>query len=236
MSFSNASLCAAVSVGLLLGCSVSAGTCPGIDVTIEGQSDLKNAVLCEAVSDALELLDHCGLTQLHPLRIKVVDGPIAGSPSCIGFCHANSNTIEILKQQQLAKALGADHPLLLAPIAEVYSSFITHEITHALLFQNMEPKPDITAEHEFVAYAMQFKSISPANREAIIESFPEPQNRIEQANLNDTILWAAPMLFAVRSWQYFDELEDGCAFIARLVEGKVDFSPGVHTCSRPPCD
>lgn len=180
--------------------------------------------VCRAVLTSVDLLKDCGLTQIAPIRMEVVDGPIDDNPGCLGEFDCRTDEIRLLTTNGLSRALGSENALRGIPLDRVQASIVTHELAHAFLYQMRGGPGDTVAEDEYVAYAMQFLSLSEADRIAVLEAIPGQDTTITRDMLNDVFLALAPMVFGGWAWRHFSRQPDGCGFVSDIVSGKVDFS------------
>jgi len=109
-------------------------------------------------------------------------------------------------------------------LAVLYSGIITHEIAHAILHQNAEELDLPATAHEYVAYAVQLASYPGDLREALTLRTPA----VSASNLfvfSNFLLLADPDRFAITAYSHFRQPENGCAFLAKVLQQKVYFPP-----------
>ncbi|OSQ52415.1 hypothetical protein MGEO_03220 [Marivita geojedonensis] len=135
----------------------------------------------------------------------------------------------------MSKLLGDQSPLIAIPIESLFSSIIAHELAHALLFQMRNGAGETIAEDEYVAYAMQYLSLTAPERESLLRAMPGQESYVTRDMLNDFFLTMSPITFGSWAWRHFEKQEDGCGFISGIVSGEIDFTlDAASRCLNPP--
>lgn len=190
---------------------------------------------CIAVSDAIGLLEDCGLSQSGPIRINLGHGAIGEQANCLGVYHCESDDIHVLAPEAMSRTLPKDSPLAAIPVERLFSSVITHELAHAFLYQLRGGSGETIAEDEYVAYAMQYLSLSEPERVALLGAMPGHPQFVTRDMLNDLFLTMSPVVFGSWAWRHFERQKDRCGFIAGIVAGEIDFSVDAGSrCLDPP--
>lgn len=190
---------------------------------------------CRAVAEAVPLLEGCGLTQSAPVRIEVGNGPLEDYRNCLGVYHCESDEIYVLGPEAMSKLLPEGSPLAAIPAETLFSSIVTHELGHAFLYQMRGSSGQTIAEDEYVAYAMQYLSLSEVDRNSLLEAMPGSGSYVSGDMLNELFLTMSPVVFGSWAWRHFESQEDGCSVIAGIVAGEVDFTiDAASQCPDPP--
>mgnify|MGYP006282137699 CR=1 FL=1 len=82
------------------------------------------------------------------------------------------------------------------------------------------PGPGCDAGRDYVAYALRMASLTQEGREALDarRDLPRP---VDEARLNDDLLYFKPDVFAAYAWAHFDGSGGSCDFVSRLTMGEV---------------
>jgi hypothetical protein len=193
--------------------------CPGGMLAVEGASGAVADRVCTAAITARDHLAQCGLPQLQPVTLEIRDGIDGPADHCAGVYTCGSGRIVLIPPDGVASVMLPQSIFAPLPAADYYDSLVVHELVHALMDQAECPEARCDADREYVAYALQIASLSPANR-ALIERFREIEGPVEAERLNDFLLFMKPDVFAAHAWAHFDEPGNGCAFVADLVAGR----------------
>lgn len=190
---------------------------------------------CKAVSEAIGQLEDCGLSQSGPIRIDLRNDVIDDQANCLGVYHCESDNIGVLTPDAMSGMLPKDSPLRAIPVERLFSSIITHELAHAFLYQMRSGSGETIAEDEYVAYAMQYLSLSETERMALLDAMPGHTRVVTRDMLNDLFLTMSPVVYGSWAWRHFAKQEDRCGFIAGIVAGEIDFSvDAASRCLDPP--
>ncbi len=223
-------VCFGILQGIMGGDEVSGGQIFRTEparITAFGREDAQEIWVCEVVLSAVTRIEACGLTQSSPIKVHVVGGPIESNPDCLGVFHCTTNEILILDPDRLSNTLGTDHPLGVIPEDLLFGSLLTHELTHAIVYQARGGPAPAIAEEEYVAYAMQFQFLSDENRKLVLQRFPATERQASLSLLNNVKLTFSPTLFGALAWRHFEEQEDGCEFVRRILRGEIRFPTGI---------
>ena len=172
--------------------------------------------ICDVATAAAARLAECHLPQQARITLQVVDRYAHEEGSCLGRYASADATLEISSIDIIPDPIERDHVFSRIPVPELFDSVIVHELTHALLHQQSYDDPHCVANHEYMAYAMQMQTFSPASRRLIIAN-AGGRTDVEQERLNGFIAQAAPMKFAAWSWLHFSEPQNGCDFFGKLL-------------------
>jgi hypothetical protein len=110
---------------------------------------------------------------------------------------------------------------------EHYAGIVAHEIAHAIFYDVSQELDLPKTAHEYVAYVVQIMSYSDATRRRILAREPP----IPSSNLfvfSHFLLLADPHRFGINAYAHFAQPENGCAFLAAVMQGKEHFPPGTE--------
>jgi hypothetical protein len=103
---------------------------------------------------------------------------------------------------------------------DYYQSVIVHELAHVAFDDVPCPFEACMASNEYVAYAMQVMSLSPA-AQGQFASNSGLNRHVSRDKLSAIILLMAPGRFAQKVWAHLSQQNDPCAFIGQIMEGTI---------------
>jgi len=191
-----------------------------IDVTAASQEELHLA--CAAAKAALKKLGRCGLDVSRRLQIHIkrdVRHPFGGP--IFGLFMVEHERILVTRLANIP-ALAVGTPYSKVPPLELYRSLIVHEVIHSVLHQNAAGKMMSQVASEYLAYALQIESLTPAVRKTFLKSMPTG-GRVDDLIFSDIMLSFNPYVFAARAYQHFGASADRCGRIRSLLKGEMTF-------------
>ncbi|MDP5366115.1 MAG: hypothetical protein NWT12_07465 [Paracoccaceae bacterium] len=175
--------------------------------------------VCKVVDRALEQLAQCHLAQKDPLTINIVDGFSDDRPGCVGIFDCANDRIEILQPEVMGKSLEDNRRFSRLPLMSLFDSVVAHELTHALVYQNLGEDSGSWAQNEYMAYAMQMAFLSSEDRALFMQGFTTDRPG-SLAGINILIMLMAPDAFAAEVWLHFSAKGNGCDFMGQLLSGE----------------
>ena len=195
-------------------------TCEDSVVSVNGPQLELVVSTCEAVKRAEALFAHCNVPLLsNPVEINIVE---VVEPGCVAQFHCGEGTIDVLALSQMREKRDANGAFGFLPIEEFYESVIVHELAHAAFDKVPCPLETCLATNEYVAYAMQVKSLSPTARSSFTANSTFDR-RITIGEINATLLLIAPDVFKRKVWAHLSQQDDRCGFIGEISSGAVFF-------------
>ncbi|MBN2905255.1 MAG: hypothetical protein JXJ18_00945 [Rhodobacteraceae bacterium] len=189
-------------------------------IRTEAESPAREARICAIVAAARPGLAACHLQQGRALDIQVVPEITHPNAACMGTYDCRDERIRITHPDALGNLLTPDSIWRRIPPEALFASLIVHELAHAFLDQAECTGVPCLADHEYIAYALQIDSLSPANRAAVLRGHTVPLP-VDPTRLNGFIALAAPNRFAQSAWLHFAQPENGCDFVGRLIRGEI---------------
>jgi len=183
--------------------------------------------VCTVVERALEQLAQCHLAQKDPLSIKIVDGFSDDMPGCVGIFDCANDRIEILKPDAMGSTLEDNRRFSRLPLMSLFDSVVAHEMTHALVYQNLGEDSGSWAQNEYMAYAMQMAFLSPEDRALFMQGFTTDRPG-SLGGINILIMLMAPDAFAAEVWLHFSAKGNGCDFMGQLLSGEKEIGRISH--------
>lgn len=220
---------AALAISAAAGALADPAVCSDPMLAVDAPDPAIAERVCTAAMAAKAQLGTCGLTQHRAVSMEIVpqiDGP---SDTWIGLYQCGTDTIALVPPSPVSEVMPGDSVFATLDPEVYYDSLIVHELAHALMEQAECVHPRCDSDKEYVAYAMQFLSLPESARDTLLSWRERPQE-VPQERLNDILLWMKPDIFAFTAWAHFDALDDGCAFVQRIVDGETtlklpDFLP-----------
>lgn len=174
--------------------------------------------ICDAVEDAEVLFQKCSLPALQrPTEIRIVDEL---PPGCVAQFHCGEGRIEILQLQAMDKQRNRNGVLGFLPIDTYFKSIVVHELAHSVYNDERCPFESCIVANEYIAYAMQFMSLRPAEQLAIRNN-AELNRHVSRDALNATSLFLTPDLFVKNVWAHLSAHEDICTYVGQITSGTI---------------
>lgn len=208
--------------------SAATRTCEhGIVVISTNDSDANLA--CAAAKSASQFLQEFGLGRKEPLRIEIVDLPNltipVGAYGCYDFA---SKIISVLSFNDCLRVSMKTPPYGLALTREMYSSFIVHEVGHAVAASNSAKNSLSRLAHECIAYITQLSVMTNQLRKDILNRY-EKLSISSLAELSSLTYLLSPDVFAIKCYKYFLAQKDKRGFLNGLLSGEIQMlSTNVH--------
>lgn len=173
---------------------------------------------CEAAARVLPLLAECGVVLARAQTIEIRDA-IPGAPDCMGVYHCDADRIELLAPEAMDRLRRQDGAFHALSTPAFFESVLAHELAHAAYDPVPCPFSDCLVTSEYVAYAMQVRSLPSADR-AIFETALNLEERVSRYEFSSVGLLMAPDSFARDVWVHFSQREDGCAYVADMMRAE----------------
>lgn len=187
-------------------------------ISVEAPASALAARVCAAVARARPPLAACHLTQARPLTVHAVAGLTHPNAACMGIYDCRDDSIAVSSPAALSELVAPGSIWARIAPEALFDSLIVHELAHAFLDQADCKGETCDADHEYIAYALQIDSLSPADRATVLEGH-KLRLPIDPIRLNDFTALAAPGQFAQGAWLHFSAPGHGCAFVKKLIEG-----------------
>ncbi len=187
-------------------------------VSVTGQHPRVAESICDAVEDTEALFQMCNLPTLQRLiKIRIVDEL---TPGCVAQFRCDEDRIEILAPKAMDTQRNRDGVLGFLPIDTYFHSIVVHELAHTVYDDEQCPFQSCIVANEYIAYAMQFMSLKPADRFAIRNN-PALNRHVSRNALNATSLFLAPDLFVKNVWAHLSTRKDICTYVGQISNGTV---------------
>lgn len=200
------------------------------DVRVDAVADQRGSVsaVCRAAEQVSSVLSVCGFGVLDRIPVQVVEVLPAECPShALGYFDARDATVTIPTYAACVALAGPEGRFGTPVTPALYESLIAHELVHAIVWQHQGQPAMGRAGQEYLAYAIQLVTMSPALRARILARYPQA-DPVRLDELSETYLDFAPGRFAVKSYLNFVAQRDRCALIEDLMEGRRTLRSGTR--------
>jgi hypothetical protein len=177
---------------------------------------------CHSAAAARESLRTCGIELPEPLEIRVVDAIMGSMGPCLGVYHCGEQEIAVLSPDAMSSLRAEDGAFAGISDMAYWDSILVHELTHAAYDAVTCPFSSCVATSEYASYAMQVRSLPPEEQAKFGEQV-ELRSKSNLGAMSAMIYFMAPDKFAKHAWLHFSSLDDPCAYMSLIMDGKVFF-------------
>ena len=210
-----------LALGFLLATPLEAEvvTCSGDSITVQNAGE-RAETICEAATEALEQLASCNLTVTRPIAIEIAD---TLSDGCYGLYHCDDHLIQLHPLEDYANHLasGRDGPFGHLEPDVFFESVLRHELAHSALRTTPCPYKGCPVTREFVAYTMQIRFLSDADRAPFDQVVAEAGRAVTPDDLSIVGLMMVRDAFINNAYLYLTQQNDPCEYIGRIARGDI---------------
>ena len=192
--------------------------CPHSNVVVHSTDSDDADAACEAARKALEFLATQGLDTTGSVEVRLVTKlPMPCLQSGFGCYDQPNRRINMLVISECLKMRTWVELPLNRSLCE---SFLTHEVAHVVAAGNFTaPKPSTLAQ-EYVAYVTMVSTMSPRQRERLLEQLPG--RGFDSADqMSTTYYQLDPARFSAEVYRHFIKLGNGKVFLQNVLSGRV---------------
>lgn len=193
--------------------------CAGSGIAVPQWSTAERDRVCAAAEAAIGLLRDAGLTYRDGLTIRpLVNAPAQYRGSEVGHFDIERNEIHILRLVDLEQSTRLRSAFEVPMSAALWSSYISHEVAHAVAEQHFAPGVRRFTASEYIAAVVQLVTMAPELRESILARFADLEPYRSADSISSLYYLMAPGQFAVKVYRHYLGLGDaGPAFMQRLL-------------------
>lgn len=199
--------------------------CASDTVTIRAATPEEAALACAGIADAIGFFRALGISTDVDIDVTV-DGEVHAGDSAdlafpvLGQYRPKPNQV-FLTSLDGQRAMADDNEVFRLPFDPVqFREVVAHEVGHVLIEHNVTADAPKRLLHEHIAYIVQFATMDPQRREAILAGYyTEPFE--DELEINPMVYALSPDVFAVKSWLYFKAQEDGGAYLRRIMKANL---------------
>lgn len=192
--------------------------CPEIEVEVTAESPADRALVCEGAIRAQAFFRMHGIPVKHPIRIRLHPSAIDHYALHIGVYDASQRRIDLLTPAAAKRRCRLQSPFDLPMDTQLYTSFVVHEVAHAIADQNFEIRPASQVAHEYIAYAAQLTMLPAALRSEILQRYTVA-GFDDIGDISLTYQALDPSAFAVKVFRHYQSLPNQGVFIRDLLSG-----------------
>ncbi len=195
--------------------------CPSTNVLVYAEKQADIPFVCKATTETLTFMIRAGLDIQDTFDIHLTDGfeRLPQQELLLGVYEQQTNEIRVLSYECCKRLYKGECFCGLELSREIHTSFIVHEIAHALTVDHLENEIGRVAAAEYIAYTTQF-SLMPDNlRQKILTDINNEGfcNEVEITRLFHDL---NPAVFAVKAYRHFIRPENGKNFYHKLITGQ----------------
>jgi len=199
--------------------------CPNSEITVVAEKRAECDSVCDAVHIGNAFLRSISLEPSGSLAITLYkELPKNGYHNSFGFYNSRSNEIALLDYEAALSASQKSSPsfrTLMNPI--IWRSFVIHELAHAAAQSKFTPGVPICTATEYIATVAQMATLPSAEREEIIQKYPELLGFDKPIEITILYYMLEPSKFSVNAYLHYSRPENGLAFIKKILrEGLPD--------------
>jgi len=186
-------------------------------VTLKLQKKEQVALICRAAVGAITFLVGFGIRQHKPITIEIIDHQVlAGGTDVYGSYDRINNRLEVMSLNAIQHK-GNALKIFDEPLDKVeYAGVVAHEVTHAVVQQNMTRVPISPAAQEYLAYATQLAVLPKERRQRIINRIQvDPWQSGDM--ISDAYMAIEPSRFAVKSYLHLTGMKNPSPFVKILL-------------------
>ncbi|MCL4802013.1 MAG: hypothetical protein KJ025_20650 [Burkholderiales bacterium] len=192
--------------------------CAGVDVVVQAPLRADARTACEGARAAIEFLAGQGLRVPGPIAVHVVaELPETANSEAIGaYLHRERRAYILTYKAFLAQTRMFELP----GDRDLYRSLAAHEVAHVVAAANFAVAKPLIEAQEYVAYVAQLASMAPKLRSRVLAQY-HGQGFATDLEMNTAIYLVDPDRFGVNAYRHFARPENGTAFLARVLAGRI---------------
>lgn len=194
--------------------------CSDIMVEVISTSTEDHERICTGAQQADAFFASHGIKVQHPIRIQLHESAINQHPAHIGLYDSRQHKIDLLSYRQALEQCSEQPPFDVPMCEPIYRSFVVHEISHAIVDQNLQYRPASLVAQEYLAYAAQFDTMDEDLREKILQGYDvEPFDDFD--NMSVIYYELDPNAFGVKAFLHYQSLAEPGRSIRDLLSGEL---------------
>ena len=201
--------------------SASFGKCPNADVKVYAEIKEEIPFVCNAVKSTFSFLAKAGLSIQVPIEVYIVEDlmELPFSNHYYGMYDKRSKRVTVLSYNSCRECYKSSNFCGLRFCRKLYSSFVVHEIAHAVADANLNTKTRSTATQEYIAYTTQLSLLPDEIRQSILTKINN-EGFDHESEITGLFYLLNPLVFAVKAYRHFLRPENGKIFYNKLITGE----------------
>lgn len=202
--------------------------CPADAASVTAEQRDHVRPVCHAARRARRMLADCGIRQREPVRVFVVNHLVPEFPEHdLGFFDSHTDRVVVPTYEKSIDVTEKMDRFGVPMTRRLYRSLLIHEVTHAIVNQNVGTTRLNVAGYEYISYTIQFLSMGHELRGKILEKYPH-DSPVKVKELSESYFYLSPPDFAVKSYIHFDMPANACSFVRDLLRGNRSLPSGVR--------
>jgi hypothetical protein len=194
--------------------------CRAIFVDLDSVSSKDQALVCDGVEKAYAFFRHHGIEIQRQIHFKLHKTGIKNHPAHIGLYGAKKDYIDLLTLEHAKDQCAKLRPFGMQMNETLYVSFVVHEVTHAIVDQNLKSRPSSLIIHEYLAYVAQLATMEVHSQKEILQRYDlEPFTGLE--DMSPIYYGLNPSAFGVKAFRHYQSLTEHSRFIQNLLTGDI---------------
>lgn len=193
--------------------------CSEVRITRETDTAQDWKDICPALANGKEILSAMGLKLPATLQISFQRKPYTNDicqAKCVGYYDGSVNKL-YLPGYKKEWHLQQDSGLFNGEIsAGIWESYLIHELAHAAAKQMAATGIQLCVASEYIAAVAQIHALSEADRDAVLKQY-NLGGFSGDRDITLTYYLIDPGRFAVNSYLHYRKLEDGPAYIRKIL-------------------
>jgi hypothetical protein len=176
------------------------------------------ANVCEAAQAASDFLGAAGFDTSAGIVIKLVDTlpERLGLNALACYVHSERCIYLLTPSSSLARTGPAAAQMSRFP----FSSWVSHEVAHAIAAANFRVLAPTIQAHEYIAYVTMFSTMPSTARDRLLGAFGGEAFQAE-AEITATLFLLAPTQFGAKAYRHYGSLGvSGPAFLRKVLSGQ----------------
>lgn len=195
-------------------------TCPTLPVDVSAVSSEDRSLVCDAAEKARAFFQSHGIEIKRQIRIRLHPGEIENHANHIGLYDSKKDHIDLVTLQHARFHCKEKSPFDVQMNKALYTSFVIHEVAHAIADQNFNSSPSSLIAPEYLAYVTQFSTMDEKLQQEILQRYQVPPF----AGIEDmSVIYYEldPNAFALKAFRHFQHLTDKTYFVQGLLSGAI---------------
>jgi len=221
--FSIAVLCFLFLVQILWIAEVAASSakCPNVDVKVYAELKEDITFVCTAAESTFSFLTKAGLNKRMPIEVYIVEKmkELPFGNLYLGKYERRLKRVTVLSYNTCKRHYKGSCFCGLRFCRKLHSSFVVHEIAHAIAHANFNTETHNIAAEEYIAYTTQLALLPDDLRQEILTRINN-EGFCHEREITSLFHDLNPSIFAVKAYRHFSRPENGTEFYMKLIYGK----------------
>ena len=195
--------------------------CANADIYVYADIKADIPFVCTAAENTLSFLAKAGLKKRVRIELHIVEEmkELPFRNLYFGIYERRFKRITVLSYNSCMKLDKSSSFCGLRLCIELHSSFVVHEIAHAVVNANFNTETHSIAAQEYIAYTTQFTLLPDDLRQKILKRINNKGFYHDQ-EITSLFLEMNPSVFAVKAYRHFLRPENGTKFYMKLISGQ----------------